>query len=226
MSRLPGSQSQVIHGSNGSASSRGSQYAQAAAGSFRPRFQHAFDSTLGWIAFQGTDRGMTALTFGHSSRQDAVDRLRFESSWRFPNLESDQLASAAPALEDPQPEWVLQAEQLLRAYADGEPVDLSTIPCDVPAKTRFEERVREQLAHVGYGRTITYGQLAEAAGAPRAARAVGSVMSRNPIPLVIACHRVLASNGKLGGYSAPTGLEMKERLLQLERTGLAQPLRS
>lgn len=209
------------------------QLAKEAAVSLRMHFQRVFETPLGWFAFQGTDRGITALTFGHSTREDALDRIQFESAWRFPvsnyDLSSSDMMTGAgegiPNSSHPEPGWLAEAESLLTAYAAGEPVDLTTIPCDIPAKTRFEERVREQLAHVGYGRTITYGELAEAAGAPRAARAVGSVMARNPIPLVIACHRVLASNGKLGGYSAPSGLAMKERLLQLERTGQPQKIR-
>lgn len=197
-----------------------------AAASAGPRelFQRVFETPLGWFAFQGTDRGLTTLTFGHPSRSEAIDRMQFESAWRIP--ESRPSPGPAQEASRPEPAWMAQAESLLKAYAAGEPVDLSRIPCDVPAKTRFEERVREQLSRVGYGRTTTYGQLAEAAGAPRAARAVGSVMSRNPVPLVIACHRVLASDGKLGGYSAPSGLAMKERLLQLERAGQHQESRS
>jgi methylated-DNA-[protein]-cysteine S-methyltransferase len=78
----------------------------------------------------------------------------------------------------------------------------------------FSRRVLEQLARVPYGEVTTYGALASQAGAPRAARAVGTVMNRNPIPIVLPCHRVVGSSGSLVGYGG--GLERKERLLRLE----------
>lgn len=175
-----------------------------------------FHTELGWLGFLGSDRGMTLLTFGHDEKDDVYERLNFESVWNRPvrSFEEETIGHEAPP---PQPEWMDEAESLLTAYCNGDPVDLSRIPCDLPAGTRFEQRVRDELQRIGYGRTISYGELATAAGAPRAARAVGSVMARNQIPLVIACHRVVAANGKLGGYSAPSGLSMKERLLTMEQ---------
>ena len=76
------------------------------------------------------------------------------------------------------------------------------------------ERELEQLARVGYGKTTTYGALAARAGNPRAARAVGTVMNRNPVPIVLPCHRVVGTNGSLTGYGG--GLPRKELLLRLE----------
>src|SRR3954451_16229975 len=78
----------------------------------------------------------------------------------------------------------------------------------------FHADVLMQLARVPYGRTETYGSLAAKVGRPRAARAVGTVMNRNPIPIVLPCHRVLGANGSLTGYAG--GLDVKLRLLQLE----------
>jgi len=176
-----------------------------------PLFLRTLKTPLGWIAYQGTERGITLLTFGHRSRKDALERMDFASIWNGP--EQAPMKNSAESL----PKWVSEAEAKLLAYASGEPVDLAGIPCDLPEGTRFERRVREALGRVRYGQTISYGELAEAAGAPRAARAVGSVMARNRIPLIIACHRVLAAGGKLGGYSAPSGLTMKERLLHMEQ---------
>jgi methylated-DNA-[protein]-cysteine S-methyltransferase len=74
--------------------------------------------------------------------------------------------------------------------------------------------VLEQLARVEYGSTTTYGALAAVTGNPRAARAIGTVMNRNPIPIVLPCHRVVGASGKLTGYAG--GLERKEQLLRLE----------
>ena len=78
----------------------------------------------------------------------------------------------------------------------------------------FHEAVLHELARVPYGRTDTYGSLAAKVGRPKAARAVGTVMNRNPIPIVLPCHRILGANGSLTGYAG--GLDTKRKLLDLE----------
>ena len=85
---------------------------------------------------------------------------------------------------------------------------------DVRLLPAYNQRVLAELARVEYGSTTTYGDLAKLTGNPRAARAVGTVMNRNPIPIVLPCHRVVGANGKLVGYAG--GLERKEALLRLE----------
>ncbi len=164
-----------------------------------------FPSALGWFAIQGTERGLTFLTFGHPTEEAARATL--------PTTSPPTAKSIAP------PDWMKAAETSLQDYARGLPVNPGEIiPLDIRHRTPFEARVREKLLRLGYGQTMSYGELAEAAGKPRAARAVGSIMAKNPIPLVIPCHRVLGAGGRLGGYSAPSGLAMKTRLLQLEST--------
>ena len=86
------------------------------------------------------------------------------------------------------------------------PIDLRVAP--------FHEEVLRELARVPYGHTDTYGHLATLVGRPRAARAVGTVMTRNPIPIVLPCHRIVGANGALTGYAG--GLERKQHLLRLE----------
>jgi methylated-DNA-[protein]-cysteine S-methyltransferase len=83
-----------------------------------------------------------------------------------------------------------------------------------PKGTEFQQKVWEQLQQIPYGTTISYAQLAKASGNPKACRAVGSANGKNPIAIVIPCHRVIASDGGLGGYAY--GLEVKKRLLELE----------
>jgi methylated-DNA-[protein]-cysteine S-methyltransferase len=85
---------------------------------------------------------------------------------------------------------------------------------DLRATPEFHRRVLEELDRVEYGHTTTYGALAAQVGAPRAARAVGTVMNRNPLPIVLPCHRVVGANGSLTGYGG--GLDRKEWLLRLE----------
>src|SRR5262249_54497647 len=86
------------------------------------------------------------------------------------------------------------------------PLDLRVAP--------FPAEVLRELARVPYGRTDTYGALAARVGRPKAARAVGTVMNRNPIPIVLPCHRIVGANGALTGYAG--GLEIKQTLLELE----------
>ena len=104
----------------------------------------------------------------------------------------------------------------LRAYFAGElqDFDLKLTPQGTP----FQQKVWAELCKIPYGKTISYGQLATRIGNPNASRAVGLANGSNPIPIVIPCHRVIGSNGKLTGYGG--GLPIKEKLLALERRQL------
>jgi methylated-DNA-[protein]-cysteine S-methyltransferase len=88
------------------------------------------------------------------------------------------------------------------------------LPVDLRGRTDFSRLVLEQLARVPYGEVTTYGSLAARSGRPKAARAVGTIMNRNPIPIILPCHRVVGSTGSLVGYGG--GLERKRLLLDLE----------
>jgi methylated-DNA-[protein]-cysteine S-methyltransferase len=101
----------------------------------------------------------------------------------------------------------------LDEYFAGTRKHFDVVP-DVRVLPEFNRRVLEHLARVEYGTTTTYGSLAELAGNRGAARAVGTVMNRNPVPIVLACHRVVGANGNLVGYAG--GLDRKVQLLQLE----------
>ncbi len=132
----------------------------------------------------------------------------------------DQLSRRHPGAgpAEPPPE-IAAAIDGVRRLLDGEPADLSSVPVDLAGVPPFEGRVYEALRCVPPGATITYGELAERAGSPGAARAVGMAMARNPIPVIIPCHRVLAGGGRSGGFSAPGGVTTKFRLLQIEQAG-------
>lgn len=90
------------------------------------------------------------------------------------------------------------------------------VDLDLSDHTPFRQTVFEQCRRIPYGQTASYADLARAAGRPGAARAVGSTMANNPLPLVVPCHRVLRSDGTIGGFSSPEGVRQKERLLRLE----------
>ena len=101
----------------------------------------------------------------------------------------------------------------LRAYFAG---DLQNFDLPLaPQGTPFQLSVWDRLSGISYGETISYGELARRVGNPKASRAVGLANGSNPIPIVIPCHRVIGSNGKLTGYGG--GLPIKEKLLALER---------
>lgn len=102
----------------------------------------------------------------------------------------------------------------LDEYFNGQRTTFN-VNTDLSATTEFRRTVLEHLLTIPYGHTQTYAQVAQAIGRPRAVRAVGSACATNPIPIIIPCHRVLRSDGTLGGYAG--GLEMKRALLELEQ---------
>jgi methylated-DNA-[protein]-cysteine S-methyltransferase len=104
----------------------------------------------------------------------------------------------------------------LQRFRAGDPSALSEVPVDLSSCTPFVRRVYEELRAVPPGETVTYGELARRAGKPKAARAVGRAMATNPFAPFVPCHRVLASDGRLTGFSAPGGIEAKRRLLEME----------
>ncbi|HPN33692.1 MAG TPA: methylated-DNA--[protein]-cysteine S-methyltransferase [bacterium] len=101
----------------------------------------------------------------------------------------------------------------LDVYFSGKPVDWQ-MALDVSSGTDFQQLVWSALRRIPYGQTITYGQLAQSIGKPGASRAVGAANAANPLPVIIPCHRVVAGNGRLGGFSG--GLHIKQALLRLE----------
>ena len=103
----------------------------------------------------------------------------------------------------------------LQEYARGQRETFTF--ATAPQGTAFDDTVWREVARIPYGTTATYGEIARRIGRPRAARAVGHANGRNPLPLVIPCHRVVAAGGKLGGYGG--GLPLKRRLLELEQRG-------
>jgi O-6-methylguanine DNA methyltransferase len=102
-----------------------------------------------------------------------------------------------------------------KAYFEGRPVALD-FPLDLPEASAFELKVYRALQKVGYGQVQTYGWLAEQVGSPAGARAVGAALSKNPVPLIVPCHRIVRSDGSLGGFSAAGGAKLKKWMLELE----------
>ncbi len=161
-----------------------------------------FKSDLGWMGLLGCGSRVSALTLGHASPVQVRQHLA-----RHADLSSDAREhDFSPALRE-----------RLQCYASGERVDFADIEIETHELTPFRRAVVAALRQIPYGSTLSYAELAEMAGSPRAARAVGSTMAANRVPLIVPCHRVVAAGGNLGGFSAPSGLTMKQRLLQLEQ---------
>lgn len=114
--------------------------------------------------------------------------------------------------------------EVLSVYFDGEAVSFDEFRLDWSGTPPFARRVYQTLRKLQRGSTTTYGDLARQVGNPSAARAIGVAMSKNPWPIIIPCHRVLASSGKIGGFSATDGAYTKRRLLQIERVELPSPV--
>ncbi|MBO0734413.1 MAG: methylated-DNA--[protein]-cysteine S-methyltransferase [Methylocapsa sp.] len=114
-----------------------------------------------------------------------------------------------------------RAAEGIAALLRGEPSDLSGILLDMSTLPPFHRRVYAAARAIPRGSTVTYGALADSIGAPRAARAVGQALARNPFPLLVPCHRVTGANGRMGGFSAHGGIATKLRLLAIE--GLDRP---
>ena len=112
------------------------------------------------------------------------------------------------------PAFVRTAIQQLQQFAAGKPVRF-TVPLDLSAGTTFQQAVWRTLQKIPRGETRPYAWVAAQIGKPNAARAVGGACGANPVPLIVPCHRVVASDGSLGGFSL--GLPLKRRLLKLER---------
>ncbi len=158
-----------------------------------------FPSQLQWMAVVAAGTTVKQLAFGHSTAataRAAIDR--------------GLLAGAIPGGADS------PLVRRLQAYAAGMADDFRDIAIDLGPSGTFQHRVLQQCRRIPYGSTLSYAELAAKAGHPRAARAVGNCMAANRIPLLIPCHRVVCSDGRLGAYSAPGGTDMKRRLLALE----------
>ncbi len=158
-----------------------------------------FETAFGWCAMVGSRDVLIALAFGHRTAAKAVD-------WLDPDLTLCARKSS----------WNHSLTSRIAAMFEGEPDDFRDVVIDESHLTPFGRRVISACRRISWGHTTSYGKLARQAGSAGAARAVGQVMAFNRTPLIVPCHRVVASRGQLGGFSAPRGSTMKRRLLSLE----------
>ena len=154
------------------------------------------ESPIGELLVAASDRGVASIWFD----PDPADDL-------------DRLARIGGPRVLRSPRSVDRARRELDEYFAGKRRSFD-LQLDLRAMPPFTLEVLDELARVPYGETTTYGALAQRVGRPRAARAVGTVMNRNRLPIVLPCHRVVGATGKLTGYAG--GLDRKETLLELE----------
>jgi methylated-DNA-[protein]-cysteine S-methyltransferase len=160
-----------------------------------------FETPIGPCALAWSGRGLIGVNLpGRDAEATRASLLR-----RFPEATGSE----------PPPE-VLDARDRILALLSGEAADLSPIRLDLARVGDFEQRLYETLRAVPPGQVVSYGELAQRLGEPGGARAVGQAMGHNPWPIVVPCHRVVGSNGKLGGFSAPGGTRTKLRILEIE----------
>jgi len=113
-------------------------------------------------------------------------------------------------------------QEQITAYFEGACINFSAgFPIVLSGFSSFAGLVLTACRDIGFGQTVSYGRLAELAGKPGAARAVGGALAKNPLPLIIPCHRVICANGSLGGFSASGGINLKKRMLQLEEGAIS-----
>ncbi|HKC50319.1 MAG TPA: methylated-DNA--[protein]-cysteine S-methyltransferase [Myxococcota bacterium] len=168
-----------------------------------------FDSPIGRCGIVWSGRGIAAVQLPES--RDLATRARIQK--RFPDVRE-----LAP------PRAVQRAIDGIESLLRGEKSALGAIELDLSAVPPFQRRVYEAARAIAPGETLTYGALAARLGEPDKARAVGQALGRNPFAILVPCHRVLAANGKLGGFSANGGAATKLRLLALEGAhAAAQP---
>lgn len=149
------------------------------------------DTPLGHLTLTFTPKGLTALDY-----EEDISKIT--------------LGAPAPAAMDAMMDTVVKE---LQNFFEGRPADFSQVPLDIQG-TPFQIKVWEELRRIPRGETISYKKLAERVGSPQAFRAVGQANGRNPVPIIVPCHRVINADGSLGGYSS--GPERKEWLLKHE----------
>jgi methylated-DNA-[protein]-cysteine S-methyltransferase len=146
------------------------------------------------------------LVIGAALPERDEDAMRARLVARFPGAEE-----AEP------PPFVADAIARIIRLLNGERIHLSDIPVDLSGASELERKVYEAALRIPCGEVRTYGEIAREIGAPAAAQAVGMALGRNPVPILVPCHRVLASGGRSGGFSAPGGVATKFRMLEIER---------
>jgi methylated-DNA-[protein]-cysteine S-methyltransferase len=160
-----------------------------------------FDSPIGTCGIAWNAKGIAG--FQLPSATAGATRGRMQQRW-------------TEAIESAPPPGVQRVIDRVLALLNGEPIDLSGIPVDLDDAPEFHRKVYEVARTIPPGRTMTYGEIAKRLGVPHESREVGQALGRNPIAVIVPCHRVLGADGKMGGFSASGGVATKRRILEIE----------
>ena len=170
---------------------------------------HLFDTAIGECGVAWNARGLTGVQLPEKDRGQTELRLAVKCR----STHADDV-----------PPWIQSVISDIQRYLAGQPVDFSAITVDLDGIDDYRRKLYAALREISFGHTTTYGELAKQLGSTdwEGARDVGEAMERNPVPIVIPCHRVLAAGGKLGGFSAYGGTTTKQKLLTLEGVSLGK----
>jgi methylated-DNA-[protein]-cysteine S-methyltransferase len=168
-----------------------------------------FETALGFCAIAWNDKGVVRFRLPEPNAEATEQALL------------RRLPDATPAAPPPA---IAEAVAAAQAYFSGQQTDFSGVPVDLGKQSELFEKIYAAARRLGWGETTTYGAMAKQFGSDwEIARDVGQAMAKNPIPLIIPCHRVLAAGGKIGGFSAPGGAATKAKMLEMEGVGLGAP---
>ena len=159
------------------------------------------NTRIGSCAIAWRERTITGFQLPESSPRKTMAKLRSRVG---------DVPKASP------PQWVKKVIRQIQQHLRGKAFNFSQVTVALDTLPPFTRRVYQAARRISSGKIATYGQLAASSGSPRAARAVGNALAHNPFPLIVPCHRVLAANGRLGGFSAFGGLKTKVLLLNIE----------
>lgn len=170
------------------------------------------NSNAGWITFQ-TSMGICGISWNAygiaSFHLPEASGVQIEKLLK--KISGNVHASSSLPL------WIKEIIRKVKAHLRGNPQDFSDAPLHLNGVAEFRRSVYKAAQKIPSGKVMTYAELAKTIGRPRAARAVGTALAKNPIPLIIPCHRIISSSGKLGGFSASGGLGMKAAILACEK---------
>lgn len=163
-----------------------------------------FDTAIGRCGIAWRGEAITGLVLPGPDEVSLAGRLAIPSGGTPP--------AAMP------PASVAAIIRQIQEHLEGRLQDFSGVPLDLDRVTPFRRTVYEAARHVPSGQVITYGELARRIGRPVGARAVGGALGKNPVAILVPCHRIVGADGSLTGFSAPGGTGLKQRLLEIEGT--------
>jgi len=160
-----------------------------------------FLTAWGWAGFVADQKGLLIFVLPEERKENVL--FRIEKELKCNNLSEDNR------------EWKNLIHKV-KEYYTGKKIDFTDSRLNLDNYTNFQKKVLQTVKKIPYGEIRSYKEAAEAADYPRAYRAVGNTMKNNPLPLIVPCHRVIKSDGSLGGFSAEGGINLKQKMLALE----------